>query len=157
MPENEQLTEETKTLITILRHQGFVRKYLRKLASALENRATIHDLSKFSQDEFGGFVDIQRIARTTKYNSEQYRESIDTDPVKLHFSRNPHHPEHYSNGIDDMSLLDIIEMVIDWQSAAETYGQSSFEESLPEQVKRFKLRPEHLYLIKLIAEELKEK
>jgi len=149
------LTEETKTTITIIRHINLVQRFMNRIAQALEKRALIHDQSKFSEDEFGGFVQINRIAREHKYGSPEYKESLkQVDAVEKHYSRNSHHPEYHPGGVGDMSLFDIIEMVCDWKAAAETYSQSTLEESLPIQVERFKLTPEQVYLVKLIVREL---
>jgi Family of unknown function (DUF5662) len=38
-----------------------------------------------------------------------------------HYLHNTHHPEHYPNGIDGMSLLDLVEMLIDWKAASERH------------------------------------
>jgi len=151
------LSEEAKTITTILRHNRLVASYLINLACAMEKRAIVHDASKLSVDEFTGFVQINRIAREHEYGSQEYKDSIKkTDAVALHYSRNPHHPEHYKSGVDDMSLVDLIEMVADWKAASETYGQTSLEEALEIQAKRFGLSAKHLYLIGLIVKEFEK-
>jgi hypothetical protein len=38
-----------------------------------------------------------------------------------HYAHNAHHPEHYSDGIDGMSLFDLIEMLMDWKAASERH------------------------------------
>ena len=147
------LSDEIKALVTITRHIAIVQKHLQSFIDALEKRAQLHDLSKLSLDEFGGFVEINQIAREHPYGSEEYKESLKgNETIKLHFSRNSHHPEFYPNGMADMSLLDIIEMVCDWKAASETYGQISFEDSLEIRQDRFKLTPEQLVLIRLVAD-----
>lgn len=146
------ISEELTTLITFLRHQGEVSARLRELARQLEKRADLHDLSKFKEDEFEGFVEINRIARKYPYGSPEYKASIDgNDAVQLHFTRNRHHPEYHANGIDDMNFIDFVEMVIDWLGATATYGTGTFEEALLKQVDRFKLEEKQIHLIVLIA------
>ena len=150
-----EIGEEAQTISTILRHIGLVSSYLRRLAYALEERADIHDLSKFSGEEFAGFVEINRIARTCAFGSPEYKRSIQgNNTVSLHYSHSSHHPEHYENGITDMSLIDLIEMVTDWKAASITYGQTSLQESLEIQVKRFNLGAKDLHLIELVLNEL---
>lgn len=150
-----EVSAEGKTLVTILRHIGTVRQYLLKFVQQLEYRREAHDISKLSLEEFQGFIEVNQIAREHPYGSEEYKNSLKGNKViQLHFSRNSHHPEFYPNGIEDMSIFDIIEMTIDWLSAAKTYGQTSFEDSLAIQTKRFNLSEKHLWLIKLIAKEL---
>lgn len=150
-----EVSDEGKTLITILRHVGVVRERLLRFVQQLQYRAEVHDISKLSLEEFQGFIEINRIAREHPYGSEEYKNSLKGNQViKLHFSRNSHHPEFYKDGIYEMSIFDFIEMTIDWLAAAQTYGQTSFEESLPIQAKRFNLQEKHIWLIKLIAKEL---
>jgi hypothetical protein len=148
-------TEETKTIVTILAHKLQVTSYLSRFADEIKNRALEHDASKLSNDEFSGFVQINRIAREHKYGSPEYMKSVKkTNAVELHYCGNPHHPEHYQNGIDDMTLFDIIEMVVDWKAASKVYGQTSLEDSLVVSAKRFNLQDKHIYLIKLIINAL---
>lgn len=150
------VSEETKTLVTIIRHITLVQKNLLLLAKKLEQRALIHDLSKFKIDEFEGFIEINQIARQHKYGSPEYQASMvdKADLVNLHFSRNPHHPEHYPDGVADMSLIDTIEMVCDWKAASEAYGNTTLEEGLEIQRARFGLSEEAMGLIKSIIKEL---
>lgn len=149
------MDEAVKTLVTILKHQGLVRAHMGKLAQNLGNHALGHDLSKLGLDEFGGFVAVNRTAREHPYSSEEYKASLKGNAViDLHFSRNRHHPEFHENGVADMGLLDIIEMVCDWKAASETYGMTSFQDAMQTQVKRFGLTAEQLYLIGLIAKEI---
>lgn len=144
-------TEEAKTIVTIFAHKLQVASYLSRFADEVKNRALEHDASKLSNDEFSGFVQINRIAREHKYGSSEYMKSIkETNAVELHYRGNLHHPEHYQNGIENMTLFDIIEMVADWRAACETYGQSYLKDSLAIHTKRFDLQDKHMYLIKLI-------
>lgn len=147
-------TEEIKTLLTILSHQVLVRTYLLRLAHQLEERALLHDLSKFSLDEFEGMVSLNSIARGQRLDSPGYKDTLRSEAIKLHWSRNSHHPEYHKDGIKDMSLLDLIEMVIDWRAASETYKRTSFGESLQIQKERFKMTEEQYRLIQLIAEDI---
>lgn len=152
-----ELNEVSKTIVKILSHNLLVASYLGRLADLIKGRVLVHDSSKFSDDEFIGFVHINQIAREHEYGSPEYMKSIkETNTVALHYSRNPHHPEHHPNGIDDMSLFDIIEMVADWKAASETYGQTSLEDALATHTERFGLRDEHLYLIRLIINALEQ-
>jgi hypothetical protein len=49
--------------------------------------------------------------------------------------------------------MDVLEMVIDWKSACETYN-TSFAESLEISVKRFKPNANTEYMIRMIAADL---
>lgn len=147
------LNEESATLITIIRHINQVRFNLHKISHRLKERSIVHDSSKYALDEFEGFKEINRIARTHPFGSQEYKDSLkDNQAVQLHYSRNTHHPEHYQGGIDGMSFLDIVEMVCDWKAASDTYGKTSFEDSLKIQKERYKFTSEQEYIIKKIAD-----
>ena len=153
----ENLLEETKALATILRHRGLIQKYLYGLSRKLEACAVEHDLSKLGVDEFAGFVKINKVAREYPYGSKEYKASLKgNNIINLHFSRNRHHPEYHDAQVADMGLLDIIEMVCDWKSASTVYGKTTLLEALEVQIERFDLTKEHLYLIKLIIEEIEK-
>ena len=148
-----ELTEETKTLVTILNHQRQVSILLRQFARMLENRADLHDLSKLSLDEFGGYVEVNRVARQFPYGSPEYKASLkDNKVIELHFSRNRHHPEHHPGGVNEMSLIDFIEMVIDWIAASRTYGTTEWEKVIKTQQERFGLTECQLSVIGLLLE-----
>lgn len=113
------LSSEISTLIKMISHINQVSSELRRLSRRLDERADLHDISKFRVDEFTGFcqLDINRGQQREEYGSESYEEGVKFDAVKLHHSRNPHHPEYWPNGIKDMNLVDIIEMLCDWEAA----------------------------------------
>lgn len=147
-----KVSEEIKTLITMLRHRIAVQRHLRRISQQIEARIVEHDSSKFQEDEFEGFVEINIVARTHPYGSQEYKDSIShNNAVELHRQRNRHHPEYHQTGVEDMTLVELIEMVCDWKAASETYGQTSFQESLSIQAKRFNLTPEQEYVVGLIA------
>jgi hypothetical protein len=113
------MNDEIFTIIKIIKHTRLVSFFLRQIARQLEDRADIHDISKFSPDEFSGFcqLDARRNHQREEYGSKNYEDGAKTDAVKLHQSRNPHHPEYWPGGLGDMSLIDIIEMLCDWEAA----------------------------------------
>lgn len=156
------------TLLKIIRHRDFVRKNIHQLVSKLEQRAIVHDVSKFQQDEFDGFVEADEAQLYKEYGSSDYHKKLkENKGIALHLSRNTHHPEYYistedtsgftgfpkSNGIDKMSFLDIVEMVIDWKSASETYG-NNFMDSIDYSITRFNCDEKQEWLIRLIAKDL---
>lgn len=151
------LTKETKTLLEVLRHNGLVRAFISKLANALEMRGLEHDMSKFGFDEFGTIVCIKGIARRFAYGSPEYEAELNANREALneHLLHNRHHPECHPGGIDDMSLLDIVEMVCDWMAANAMYGKPTWGEAVAVHAERFGLEEKHVYLIRLIAEELR--
>ena len=136
------MTEDAiRTLLTVMRHREEVADHLHKLADHFRARAREHDRSKLRLDEFDGFTRINKTAREHPYGSKEYKDSMASEKgpdgcITLHFSRNAHHPEfHERDGY--MGLLDLMEMVIDWKAAADTYGNNTLWESLKIHRSRF--------------------
>lgn len=146
----------SKELARITRHIMTVQSLVRRLAYQLMLRADTHDLSKFAPDEFGGMIEIDRIADEQGLNSPAYMEALSGGAIQLHQSRHPHHPEYHSRGIEDMSLLDIVEMVCDWKAANQLRGHPAWGESVQMMADRLNLSSEYLFLINLIAKELED-
>lgn len=130
------------------RHRDYVRMGLLIIQQLIERRGLEHDASKMLDDEFSGFARINAIARTCKFGSEEYKESIRAErgTVDLHYMRNTHHPERpklmgkaaeEARGLPDdytywsahdaaaMTWLDIVEMVCDWWGARLGYSDNS--------------------------------
>lgn len=150
------MDSQIKALADILRHNGVVSHLLRRLARKLEERADLHDNSKFSLDELEGFIGFKEAARVHPFGTPEYYQAQERfqPTIDLHMSRNSHHPEHYNGNLDRMSLMDFMEMLCDWGGAIAIYGQLDFEKSLEIQQQEFDIQPHHLYLIRLIAKEL---
>ena len=56
-----------------------------------------------------------------------------------HYAQNSHHPEHYDNGINDMDLIDLIEMICDWKAASERHADGNIFESIKINKQRFNI------------------
>jgi hypothetical protein len=59
------------------------------------------------------------------------------EALKHHYRENSHHPEHYENGVDDMDLLDVIEMLCDWMAAVSRMKDGDIEKSIEINADRF--------------------
>ena len=59
-----------------------------------------------------------------EFGGDEYKQALAEmgKGLKHHYENNRHHPEHYENGIEGMTIVDIIEMICDWMAAAETKG-----------------------------------
>jgi hypothetical protein len=71
------------------------------------------------------------LAQTT-YGSEGYKGYLkNLEPaLKSHDMRNSHHPEHYADGVDGMSLLDVVEMFCDWKAATMRHNDGDIRKSI---------------------------
>lgn len=103
-----------------LGHIGKVQDLLEEFSDCLHERALAHDASKLEEPEKSAFDSIGRSRFAETYNNEEYKSALIAlgDGLKHHYEVNTHHPEHWPNGINDMSLLDIIEMFCDWAVAS---------------------------------------
>ncbi len=108
-------TQDTKD------HISRVQALLEECRIILMNRAWVHDRSKLEEPEKTGYDTIAIKLKDIKYGSPEYLQALQELKPTLdhHYRFNSHHPEHWSNGIEDMSLFDIIEMLMDWKAATE--------------------------------------
>lgn len=151
--ETDQLTDEMKCLLTVMRHREHLSDHLNRLATILKRRARVHDRSKLKFDEFEGFTRINKVARQHKYGTNEYREALrsenkETGCIGLHYARNTHHPECHVD-VKKMDFLDIIEMVFDWAAAVATYQDSlgGLAESVCVHRSRFDFSEEQWWLV----------
>ena len=139
-------------------HIGQVRLYLRNdVVSNFLLRAEVHDKSSLEDPEKSFYDKWRPILSSMQYNSPEYLEAIEQlrPAIQHHYDNNSHHPEHYPNGIDGMSLFDVMEMLIDWKAAIDRKGSdakvlTNFEETC----KRFSISPQLASVIKNTVAEL---
>ena len=117
-------------------HISRVGDFLTAAINNLRDRQACHDDSKLVEPELSAFnVATPKLAEL-EYGSEEYKQSLrDLGPaLQHHFQHNDHHPEHYENGVQGMSLLALVEMLCDWRAASERMKQRTDD---PEKVKTF--------------------
>lgn len=117
-------------------HIQRVRDFLKLAQDDLQRRSDEHDRSKLIKPELAAFDIATPKLATLEYGSEDYKQSLrDLGPALTHhFAENDHHPEHFENGVDGMSLMALIEMLCDWRAASERVKQRTDD---PEKVKTF--------------------
>lgn len=128
----------TKTEKDIRDHIDRVRTKLRKLVLELQNRMFTHDKSKLEEPEFSGWLAMDSEPKYP-YGSIEYKRKKEKykELFKLHYKNNRHHPEHFQNGIFDMTLVDLMEMLCDWLSYKESYRISEAINLIEYQSNRF--------------------
>lgn len=126
-----------ETLEHILR----VRELLYIVQNKLEARGFAHDQTKLGPNEKPIFDRVTGKLKGLTYGSYEYKASLkDLGPALTHhYANNSHHPEHYQNGVDGMSLLDVLEMLCDWKAAGERHADGSITRSLAVNRGRFKI------------------
>ena len=148
------MTEPYDSTPDTLDHIGKVQDRLDQILIRLTNRGLAHDASKLVEPEKSGF-DAAPPIFSIEYESEEYKASRRMLKTALdhHYAVNSHHPEHYENGINGMSLLDIVEMLSDWKAGGERTKQGSMAQSLEINIQRFKIEPQ---LAAILANTVKE-
>ena len=126
-------TEDTKE------HIGYVQKFLNNIQNAINTRLYVHDNSKLQEPEKSMYDEYTPKLRAMTYGSDEYKACLKEMGVALkhHYENNSHHPEHYPNGINGMSLLDVIEMLADWKAAGLRHADGSMQQSLKVNKERF--------------------
>lgn len=122
-----------------LEHIGKVGRNLALVCSDLTARAGEHDSSKLQDPEKPIFDEIRPLLDTCEYGSDDYKKLMQglRPALDHHFTHNRHHPEYHAHGIDSMTLLDIMEMVCDWQAAATRKPDGDVRDGLPYNFDRY--------------------
>lgn len=148
---NDKISKTDKENINkIIDHIYKVRCLLHKIVSKLLYRADNHDQSKLDEPELSIYVQyIHKLAGST-YGSDEYKQFLkDIKPaLDHHYKHNRHHPEHFSNGINGMHLVDLMEMVCDWVAASKQHDNGDPLESLKHNINRFGIEPQLEDIIK---------
>ena len=127
-----------------LKHIDKVRLLMAKLSEEILRRALDHDWSKLNPPEKEYFDNFTEALSKLTYGSEEYKKSLeDLKPaLEHHYAENMHHPEFHRDGINDMTLIDLIEMVCDWKAASERHENGDIFKSLEINKQRFGVEPQ---------------
>ena len=122
-------------------HIEMVRKYMKFVNDRIIIRAIEHDKSKLEEDELPYFAAVNSRLKNLTFGSEEYKKNLEDLKPALdhHYNRNSHHPEHYKDGIKDMTLLDIIEMICDWKASSLRQNDGNLLKSIETNAQRFKI------------------
>lgn len=136
----ELLTHDSETL----KHVNEVRANIWTMIKELDRRAQVHDASKFEEPERSVFATNTPKLANTEYGSEEYTKLLEEvkPAIDHHYSKNTHHPEHWPNGIDDMDLLDLVEMLVDWIAATKRNKNGNVHKSIEHNQGRFNMSPQ---------------
>lgn len=126
------------------RHKRNIEMVLGKAIKELEYRMAVHDNSKLISPEKETYDHYIPLLKKTKYGTPQYdklKAEMSKNGLEHHFEMNSHHPEHYSNGINDMDLYDLFEMFHDWY-AASLLSDTGFESGLESNIQKYNISPQ---------------
>jgi hypothetical protein len=127
-----------------LTHIKRVYELVRIMRDQLLVRASLHDSTKLEEPELSLFNEWTPKLKELTYGSDEYRAALAAlkPALEHHYAAYSHHPEHFENGINGMSLLDLIEMFCDWKAAGERHANGNFAESLNINRERFGMSPQ---------------
>jgi hypothetical protein len=100
------LPEEQQTVYSVYNHinKHFILRML------------THDQSKLNVAEAEHFTKYTPMLKKVEFGSDDYKACLEGLKPALdnHYAHNRHHPEHYEQGINDMTWFDVCEMACDW-------------------------------------------
>lgn len=125
----------------IRNHITRVQLLLKLTMTSLYERSFNHDLTKLHPPEFAVFDAQMERLQKVEFGSEEYKQALrDMRPaLEHHYAHNRHHPEHFIDGVDGMTIIDLAEMICDWYAAASEKGDKPNMDYL---TARFKLSPQ---------------
>lgn len=123
------------------KHIEKVRKYIRVITDKLTTRGVNHDATKLASPEVEIFAEHTDALSATTYNSQEYKDHLAAMKPALdhHYATYRHHPEHFQNGVTDMNLVDVVEMLCDWKAASERQHNGNLLTSIEQNAIRFKI------------------
>jgi len=127
--------------IDTAKHIVRVQNLISSVISMLFERGRKHDASKFESPEKEIFDEFTPKLKDSTYGSDEYKCFLAAMKPALdhHYQENRHHPEHFDNGIDGMTLIDLVEMLCDWKAASERHADGDIFKSIDINRKRFNL------------------
>lgn len=123
------------------KHQHRVTEILHQFMSKLMDRADAHDKSKTEEPEVAIFAEYTPKLAGVTYGSAEYVQYLGEMKPALdhHYAKNRHHPEHFPEGVTDMTLIDLVEMLADWKAASERHDDGNILQSIEKNRKRFNI------------------
>lgn len=128
MPTKEELEhyyQDTRQHILNVQRQMY--KVIEKLIARTYN----HDSSKYDREEAHTYAKVVPMFKGKKYGTPEHKAVGDMlgEAWEHHEKNNDHHTGYHLNGINDMNLISIIEMLCDWKAASMRNPNQNFKES----------------------------
>ena len=124
-----------------IKHIEKVREIIRIFISKLVTRAFDHHKLKLESPEVEIFTEYTPKLADTTYGSEEYKQFLaEMKPaLEHHYANYRHHPEHFEKGINDMTLVDIVEMFCDWKASSMRHHDGNLLKSIDINASRFNM------------------
>lgn len=142
-----------QTMLDTEVHKNRVHLYINLLIKEIMDRALTHDASKMENPELPIFAEYSSKLAGSTYGSEEYNRYLKEMQIAIehHYANNRHHPEHFPNGIKDMTLVDVVEMFCDWAAAAKRQNNGNILTSIDKNQERFHMSQELTQVFKNTA------
>ena len=121
-----------------------VRQIIDQFAGLLMARGQAHDASKLESPEAEMFFGRVGALSGLTYGTPEYeaqRQEMLGEALKHHYEHNRHHPEHFPDGVAGMTLIDLVEMFIDWLAATERHKDGDIFKSIDYNEGHFEMPP----------------
>lgn len=126
-------------------HIHTIQRVMHLMVKELMDRMLTHDQSKLTRPEVTLFSkhNEDEVRRIT-FNSPAYQQKLRRLKPALdnHYYNNRHHPEHFERGINDMTLIDVLEMLCDWKASSMRNKEGDIYKSIDKCVERFNISPQ---------------
>jgi len=139
-----------------VKHIQRVQFLLSYVLQSLTDRLLSHDESKLQNPEAEMFAEVTDKLSKSTYGSKEYEDFRKQLKPALdhHYANNRHHPEHFPNGINDMTLIDLVEMFCDWKASSERHTDGNILKSIDINSERFSMNPQLVKIFKNTATEM---
>ena len=123
------------------KHIEKVRKYIRFITDKLTTRGVNHDAAKLASPEVELFTEYTPKLAELEYGSNEYKDCLAAlkPALEHHYAAYRHHPEHFLNGVNDMNLIDLCELIADWKAASERHNNGNLIKSIEINAQRFQI------------------
>ena len=135
------------------KHIRNVHLVMEQIVADLLAQARRHDISKYSPEEADLFAKVTPELSKSEYGSAEYKKNLaKIEPaIKHHHSMNRHHPEHWKQGVKDMTLMELLEMLADWIAASKRNPNGDILASIDKNQERFGYSDELKVILKQTA------
>lgn len=147
MSDGDKERQDKTTLgnLETIKHIHQVRKFLYKFIEELDERAKEHDQTKLEEPEASILAEHTDALASTPYADADGNMTPEYEALLVqvqpaldhHYANNRHHPQHWPDGVDDMTLVDLVEMLCDWKAATQRNKCGNIRRSVEANAKRF--------------------
>jgi len=130
-----------EVLMDTIIHVSEVNENLQDIIQDLSKRGISHDRTKFQDPEYSMFCSTRPEFKKANFGTPEYEAVTKKAQVAVnhHYKHNRHHTGFHENGVKDMNLMDLLEMLADWKAASRRSPDLTFEDSLPRAFKKYNM------------------